>query len=63
MISFAISSMAVCCRWRILSAALLMISGTVLTPTVNVLGTLMRIFCRDNAFSRGILMVMGVRLM
>jgi len=34
-----------------------MISATVLTPTVNVLGTLMRMFCNDSAFSSGMLIV------
>ena len=32
------------------------------TPTVKVLGTLMRIFCRESAFLRSMLIVRGVRL-
>ena len=39
-----------------------MIAGSVLMPTVKVLGTLMRMFCSDSAFCSGMLMVMGVRL-
>ena len=63
MISLAISSI---CDWlslRSLSAAAFMISGSVLTPTVKVEGTFMRMFCMESAFCRGMLMVMGVRLM
>ena len=40
-----------------------MIAGSVLMPTVKVLGTLMRMFCSDSAFSSGMAIVIGVRLM
>ena len=36
--------------------------GSVLTPTVNVLGTLMRMFWSESAFCSGMEMVSGVRL-
>ena len=44
------------------SAAFIMIAGSVLMPTVNVLGTLMRMFWKESAPCRGMLIVIGVRL-
>ena len=43
------------------SAAFCITPGSVDTPTVNRLGTLMRMFWRDRAFSRSTEMDMGVR--
>ena len=43
------------------SAAFCMTPGSVETPTVKRLGTLMRMFWRDKAFSRSTEMDMGVR--
>ena len=40
-----------------------MMTSSVLTPTVNVLGTLTRMFCSDSALVSGIGIVSGVRLM
>ena len=39
-----------------------MTAGSVLMPTVNVLGTCTRMFCNDKAPCSGMLMVIGVRL-
>ena len=62
MISRAISSISRGVRPSKRSAALFMIASRVLTPMVNVLGTLMRMFCIDRAFSKGMPMVIGVRV-
>jgi hypothetical protein len=62
MISFAMASICGGGRLSNRSAALVMIPGSVLTPTVNVLGTLIRMFCSDRAFCRSIWIVIGVRL-
>jgi hypothetical protein len=63
MISRAMLSTSSCGRFNRRSAALFMMASSVLTPTVNVLGTLTRMFCCDNALVSGIGMVSGVRLM
>ena len=63
MISLAMSSISLRREASSRSAALFMIAGSVLMPTVKVLGTLMRMFCSDRAFCSGMLMVIGVRLM
>jgi len=62
MISLAISSMSPRSRFSRRSAAFCITPGSVLMPTVKVLGTLMRMFCSDRARWRGMPMVMGVRL-
>ena len=38
-----------------------MIPASVLTPTVNVLGTFTRMFCNERAFLSGMPIVSGVR--
>ena len=40
-----------------------MMASSVAMPTVNVRGTLTRMFCSDSALVSGMLMVSGVRLM
>ena len=62
MISLAISSIWTGASPSKRSAAFIMISGWVLIPTVKVLGTLMRMFCKERAPCSGILIVIGVRL-
>jgi hypothetical protein len=59
-ISLAISSMSACSSRSSRSAALFMIAGLVLMPTVNVLGTLTRMFCMESAPWSGIAIVIGV---
>ena len=63
MISRAMLSTASWSRLSRRSAALFMMASSVLTPTVNVLGTLMRMFCSDSALVSGMGIVSGVRLM
>ena len=63
MISLAMSSIASERSPSRRSAALTITDGSVETPTVNVLGTLMRMFWKERAPCRGMLIVIGVRPM
>ena len=60
MISFAISSTWSRLSSSNLSAAELMIRGSVETPMVNVLGTFILMFCCESAFLMSMFIVMGV---
>ena len=60
MISLAISSMSSTLKPRRRSAALAIIEGSVETPMVNVLGTLILMFCRERAPLRSMLIVIGL---
>ena len=63
MISLAMSSMSRALRPSRRSAAFIITPGSVETPTVNVEGTLMRMFWNESAFCSGIEIVIGVRPM
>ena len=63
MISSASFSISGILNPKSLSAALAMMLGSLLTPTVNVLGTLILIFCRESAPFKSMLIGIGLREM